>query len=55
LLPLDSRNHVLLGGEPAWSQMTAAVEDFLPAAAPQRIVLPLDELTARERAVTPPI
>ena len=48
---LDSRNHVLLGGEPAWSQMIAAVEDFLPDAAPQRIVLPLDELTAREREI----
>ena len=48
---LDSRNHVLLGSEPAWSQMVAAVEEFLPDAAPQRIVLPLDELTAREREI----
>jgi len=29
-VPLESRNHVLLGTEPAWQQMVAALEDFLP-------------------------
>ena len=48
---LDSRNHILLGTEPAWSQMIAAVEEFLPDAAPRRPALPLDDLTAREREI----
>jgi DNA-binding CsgD family transcriptional regulator len=31
-LPIESRNHVLLEHEPAWTQWLAAVRDFLPAA-----------------------
>jgi pimeloyl-ACP methyl ester carboxylesterase/DNA-binding CsgD family transcriptional regulator len=52
---LDSENHMLLGDEPAWARVYAEVRDFLtePAAtaAASRDVLPLDELTPRERAV----
>jgi DNA-binding NarL/FixJ family response regulator len=54
LVPLESRNHVLLDTEPAWQQFVEALDDFLPvstgrpAAGPQ---LPLDELTARESEV----
>ena len=50
-VPLDSRNHILLGTEPAWQQMTTALGEFLATGAP-RIALPsLDDLTAREREI----
>lgn len=43
-VPIESRNHILLEGEPAWEQFVKSVEDFLPAPlAPH-----LDQLTARE-------
>lgn len=50
-VPLESRNHILLESEPAWLQLVAAVEDFLPGVTPQAGHLPLDELTAREREI----
>jgi len=53
-VPLESRNYVLLGTEPAWQQFVEAFDDFLPAS-PFRpagsAALLLDELTAREHQV----
>ncbi len=52
-LPLDSRNLILLEHEPAWQQLTEALEAFLPSApspgAPGE--LRLEELSAREKEV----
>jgi pimeloyl-ACP methyl ester carboxylesterase/DNA-binding CsgD family transcriptional regulator len=52
---LDSNNHLLLAEEPAWSHLFTEVRNFLaePDCAGQngRSVLPLGELTARERAI----
>src|SRR5262249_37069036 len=45
---LESRNHVLLATEPAWQQMVAALEDFLP---PLPVSEVLDDLTPRQREV----
>lgn len=52
-VPLESRNHVLLDTEPAWQQLVAAIDEFLPTPAPSSGAggLMLDELTARERQV----
>jgi len=50
LVPLDSRNHILLDTEPAWQQFATALDDFILAPAGLPIVA-LDELTAREREV----
>jgi pimeloyl-ACP methyl ester carboxylesterase/DNA-binding CsgD family transcriptional regulator len=49
-VPLESRNHDILVTEPAWRQLTEALDDFLPASptGPSPI---MDELTAREREV----
>ena len=52
--PLESRNHILQENEPAWQQLVAELEDFLPPpsfmpTAAHRSLL--DELTAREREV----
>ena len=32
-VPLESRNHILVEGEPAWQQLVAELDDFLPATA----------------------
>jgi pimeloyl-ACP methyl ester carboxylesterase/DNA-binding CsgD family transcriptional regulator len=51
-VPLDSRNHILLENEPAWQQLVAALNDFLPT--PDRVAgtsFSLEELTPREREV----
>jgi pimeloyl-ACP methyl ester carboxylesterase/DNA-binding CsgD family transcriptional regulator len=49
---LDSRNHILLEGEPAWERFCAAVLDFMgidhPGGGGQRA---FDSLTARERGI----
>jgi ATP/maltotriose-dependent transcriptional regulator MalT len=53
-VPLESRNHILVEGEPAWQQFAAELEDFLPAAgsAPTDAIAALtDDLTPRERQV----
>jgi pimeloyl-ACP methyl ester carboxylesterase/DNA-binding CsgD family transcriptional regulator len=53
-VPLESRNHVLLGNEPAWQQFIAALDDFMPATPTKMIqagAIALDELTARENEV----
>jgi pimeloyl-ACP methyl ester carboxylesterase/DNA-binding CsgD family transcriptional regulator len=53
-VPLETRNHLLVEGEPAWQQLVEEVEDFLPAAPGGQgaaIDGQLDELTARESEV----
>jgi pimeloyl-ACP methyl ester carboxylesterase/DNA-binding CsgD family transcriptional regulator len=47
---LDSRNHILHEGEPAWYQFAHALDNFLPGTAADT-VLSIDDLTAREREV----
>ncbi|MDQ6524535.1 alpha/beta fold hydrolase [Nocardioides sp. LHD-245] len=46
LVMLDSRNHVLLADEPAWPVFRDEVAAFLAA---DRVVVPVDHLSARER------
>ena len=51
---LDSQNHMPLLDEPDWPQLIAELQSFLAkpnAATSMRSVLPLDELTPRERSV----
>jgi pimeloyl-ACP methyl ester carboxylesterase/DNA-binding CsgD family transcriptional regulator len=50
LLPLDSRNHLLLATEPAWPVFVSEMNDFLgtPPAGP---VAPAEPVTARESQV----
>jgi pimeloyl-ACP methyl ester carboxylesterase/DNA-binding CsgD family transcriptional regulator len=51
-VPLESRNHLLLEGEPAWRHFVEALDAFLPTApAEQADVAALDDLTARENEV----
>jgi len=50
LIPLDSRNHLLLAEEPAWRVFLSAVREFTgrrAVAGPE----PIEELSAREREV----
>ena len=52
-VPLEGRGHILLDTEPAWKQLVAALDDFLPPS-PGKPGKPdglLDELTAREQEV----
>lgn len=48
-LPLESRNHLLLANEPAWTELAAAMERFLAADAPP--APRMEGLTGREREV----
>lgn len=48
LVMLDSRNHVLLADEPAWPVFRREVAGFLAA---DRVVVPVDHLSAREREI----
>jgi pimeloyl-ACP methyl ester carboxylesterase/DNA-binding CsgD family transcriptional regulator len=53
-VPLESRNHILVEGEPAWQQLVAELHDFLPstASAPTDATAALiDDLTPREAQV----
>jgi pimeloyl-ACP methyl ester carboxylesterase/DNA-binding CsgD family transcriptional regulator len=51
-VPLDSSNHILQETEPAWRQFVDALDQFLLAAqCPDKSMLPLDQLTTREREV----
>lgn len=53
-LPLDSRNHVLLAGEPAWATFLAELRGFVGAAADAGRTGPTiaaDQLSVREREV----
>jgi DNA-binding CsgD family transcriptional regulator len=47
-LPLETRNHILLEGEPSWTQFMQAIEEFLPASRNETAYC-LTELTPRER------
>ena len=51
LVLLDSANHILLAGEPAWEQFVTAVDDFLGEPAPAVRPTALDELSPRELEV----
>jgi pimeloyl-ACP methyl ester carboxylesterase/DNA-binding CsgD family transcriptional regulator len=51
LVPLETRNHLLLDNEAAWPQLVAALEDFLPVSSHAAGTLPLEDLTPREREV----
>ena len=51
LVPLESRNHIVLDNEPAWRRLVEAFEDFLPAEPPAPAGTPLADLTGREREV----
>lgn len=52
-VPLDSPNHVLLEGEPAWLRFLQAVRDFLGVGRPTADLdrKPFPDLTGREREV----
>src|SRR5262245_25979946 len=52
-VPLESRNHILQDDEPAWQQLVAELDDFLPPAEKptETSTLAIDELTPREREV----
>jgi pimeloyl-ACP methyl ester carboxylesterase/DNA-binding CsgD family transcriptional regulator len=50
-VPLASRNHVLLGGEPAWEKFLASLDEFLSASEGNQLTRSADHLTAREREV----
>jgi len=50
LVPLESRNHILLENEPAWLQFNEALDGFLPARRGDT-ASNLDDLTARERDI----
>ena len=55
-VPLDSNNHILLDGEPAWTRFLDEVQRFLgatPSGSEQAELAPFDELTPRERSVLP--
>ncbi len=49
-LPLESRNHILLADEPAWTVFLAEVRDFLRAES-EAPAMDLDELSPRELEV----
>jgi pimeloyl-ACP methyl ester carboxylesterase/DNA-binding CsgD family transcriptional regulator len=53
-VPLESRNHILVEGEPAWQQLVAQLDDFLPAPDPVATCAAaelMDGLTPREQQV----
>jgi pimeloyl-ACP methyl ester carboxylesterase/DNA-binding CsgD family transcriptional regulator len=53
-VPLESRNHILIEGEPAWQQLAAELDGFLPANASvpnEAGATFIDELTPREAQV----
>jgi len=50
-VPLESRNHLLLATEPAWSRFTAALDEFLVRFSDKCDASILDQLTPREREV----
>lgn len=50
-VPLESRNHIVLDAEPAWQQMIAALNEFLPPNPAGATIAVLEELTPREREI----
>jgi DNA-binding CsgD family transcriptional regulator/alpha-beta hydrolase superfamily lysophospholipase len=51
LVPLDSRNHILLETEPAWARLTAELRAFLPAETSAEAHGAFAQLSSREREV----
>jgi pimeloyl-ACP methyl ester carboxylesterase/DNA-binding CsgD family transcriptional regulator len=51
LVPLDSRNHLLLNTEGAWPQFVQTLQDFIGAPSDFVAAASFDALTAREREV----
>jgi len=52
LVTLESRNRIILDTEPAWRELTEALDDFLPVRPVGGLDVPaLGDLTARERQV----
>jgi pimeloyl-ACP methyl ester carboxylesterase/DNA-binding CsgD family transcriptional regulator len=49
LVPIESRNHLLLEDEPGWARACEAIEQFLPAAGATPAAGPLAALTPRGR------
>jgi pimeloyl-ACP methyl ester carboxylesterase/DNA-binding CsgD family transcriptional regulator len=50
-VPLDSRNHLLLEDEPAWTRFLSEIRSFLGVPHPERTQAVFAELTEREREV----
>lgn len=50
-VPLESRNHIVLGTEPAWEQFVYELDEFLASTAHRSATERCDELTARERDI----
>ncbi|WLB24311.1 alpha/beta fold hydrolase [Bradyrhizobium japonicum] len=50
-VPLESRNHILLGSEPAWKQFVRELDDFFARTPHDGKIESFEELTARERDV----
>jgi DNA-binding NarL/FixJ family response regulator len=50
-VPLETRNHLMLETEPAWSDLVAALDDFYPSAAGPSRERAFPALTAREGEV----
>jgi DNA-binding CsgD family transcriptional regulator len=51
-VPLDSRNHILPEGEPAWDRFVEEVRAFLPQATePGALPKPFSQLSEREREI----
>jgi pimeloyl-ACP methyl ester carboxylesterase/DNA-binding CsgD family transcriptional regulator len=51
-VPLDSRNHILPEGEPAWDRFVEEVRAFLPEAVePGALPKPFSQLSAREKEI----
>jgi DNA-binding NarL/FixJ family response regulator len=48
-VPLQSRNHILLGSELGWQQFLGALDEFIPGSCPP--TGSLETLTAREREI----
>jgi DNA-binding NarL/FixJ family response regulator len=50
-VPLETRNHLMLRGDPAWKKLCDAIVDFYPPAQPAGSAERFPQLTAREREV----
>jgi DNA-binding NarL/FixJ family response regulator len=50
LVPLESRNHLVVDTEPAWAQLVKAIDEFLPTG-PPRVGPHLGGLSSRESEV----
>jgi DNA-binding NarL/FixJ family response regulator len=50
-VPLESRNHILTEGEPAWTRFLAELDGFLEVGGPRPAGSSFENLTPREREV----